>query len=348
MDKQIRRALLKPLGRRQHRIADRKAVVTALERLDERAIGEHDLPEIVASISASRGDRSPVSWKDPEAVRRSVALAKALYAARRISRQEYVLFASKPVEGVHEARWLDGAYEADLLEINQAIESIKRNHGLRPDQDWLLAQGPADYVRLSEEYTGVLRMALNRTLREFGLNDLADLNEGDPDTFDRLRERGRRAVFHKDELALVLKDVVVRYEEHARRAASARSYSAAITLLGAGMEGVLLLRCLRSKKKAIGVAIALPKRQRPRFPDDPTTWNFQTLIDVCLAAGWLPPITSPVAYYNPAGLAHILRQMRNYVHPGKYARERPWSEPDEGEYQDAEAIYVSLLATVIK
>ncbi|HEY2615876.1 MAG TPA: hypothetical protein VGI78_00925 [Acetobacteraceae bacterium] len=40
--------------------------------------------------------------------------------------------------------------------------------------------------------------------------------------------------------------------------------------------------------------------------------------------------------------------MRNYVHPAKYARERPWSDPDEGEYQVAEAIYVSLLATVIK
>jgi hypothetical protein len=99
---------------------------------------------------------------------------------------------------------------------------------------------------------------------------------------------GGEQYFHKDELALVLKDVIVRYEEDARRAASARSYSAAITLLGAGMEGVLLLRCLRSKKKALGVATALPKRRRPRFTDDPRTWSFQTLIDVCLAAGWLP------------------------------------------------------------
>ncbi|HEY2615875.1 MAG TPA: hypothetical protein VGI78_00920 [Acetobacteraceae bacterium] len=176
------------------RIADRKAVVTALERLDERAIGEHDLPEIVASVSAIRGDRTPVSWKDPEAAMRSVALAKALYAARRISRQEYVFFASQPVEGIREARWLDGVCDADLLGINQAMESIKQNHGLRPEEDWAVGQGLVDYVRLNEEYTGVLRTASNRTLREFGLDDLADLNEGDPDTFDRLRERGRRAV----------------------------------------------------------------------------------------------------------------------------------------------------------
>ncbi len=228
------------------------------------------------------------------------------------------------------------------------MDAIKQNHGLQPGEYWPVGQGPADYVRLNEEYNGVLRVALNKTLREFGLDDLAGLNEDDPDTFDRLRERGRRSVFHKDELALILKDVVVRYEEDARRAAVARSYSAAITLLGAGMEGVLLLRCLRSKKKALGIASALPMRQRPRFTEDPTTWSFQTLIDVCLVAGWLPPISSSAAQFSPAGLAHILRQMRNYVHPGKYARERPWSEPDEGEYKDAEAIYVALLATVIK
>jgi hypothetical protein len=348
MDKQVRRALLKPLNRRRQRIADRNAIVAALGRLDERALGEQDLPRILADFSAVRSDRRPGSWKDPEVAKRFVALAKSLHAARRISRQEYVFYASWPVEGVHETRWLNGLYKTNLHEINRAMDAIKQDHGLQPEEYWPVGRGPVDYIRLSEEYNRVLRVAFSRTLREFGLDDLADLNEDDPNTFDRLRERGRRSVFHKDELAQALKDVVVRYEEDARRAASARSYSAAITLLGAGMEGVLLLRCLRSKKKALGVASALPKRQRPRFTEDPTTWSFQTLIDECLAAGWLPPISSSTAQYSPAGLAHVLRQMRNYVHPGKYARERPWSEPDEGEYKDAESIYGSLLATVIK
>ncbi len=348
MDNRVRRSLLKPLSRRRQRIADQNAIVTALGRLDERALGEEILPEILAKFSAIRGGRRLGSWKDPEEAKSFVALAKALYAARRISHQQYVFFASSPVDRVHEARWLDGLYDADLHEINRALDAINESHGLQPGEYWPVGKGPADYLRLNEEHDRVLKIAFNRTLREFGLRDLADSNEDAPDIFDRLRERGRRSVFHKDDLVPVLKDIVIRYEEDARRAAAARCYSAAITLLGAGMEGVLLLRCLRSKKKALGVASALPKRQRPRFTEDPTTWSFQTLIDVCLVAGWLPPISSSVAQYSPAGLAHILRQMRNYVHPGKYARERPWSEPDEGEYKDAEAIYFSLLATVIK
>ncbi len=81
MDKQVQRALLKPLSRRRRRrqrIADRNAIVAALGRLDERALGEQDLPEILASVSAIRSDRRPGSWKDPEAAKRFVALAKVL------------------------------------------------------------------------------------------------------------------------------------------------------------------------------------------------------------------------------------------------------------------------------
>jgi hypothetical protein len=184
------------------------------------------------------------------------------------------------------------------------------------------------------------------TLREFGLNDLADLRERNPEEYERLWERGRRSVFHQDELILALRDIVVRYEEDAKRAASASAYSAAVTLLGAGVEGLLLLRCLRSKNKAGRTARELPRRYRPRYPDDPTTWNFDSLIEVCFRAGWLPPVATAVADYNPADLAHLIRRMRNHVHPGKHARDRAWIETDERDYRDAEAIYLILLSTL--
>ncbi len=183
-------------------------------------------------------------------------------------------------------------------------------------------------------------------LREFKLDELAELKASNPKDFDRLRELGRRSIFHTDELALALRDVVVRCERDGRRAAQAGAYSAAITALGAGVEGLLLLRCLRSPHKAVRVAKSLPARARPRKLDDSTSWTFDNLIAVCLAARWLPPIDTSVASYNSAGLAHLLRNMRNYVHPGRYARERPWTEPDELEYRDAEAIYVLMLAAV--
>ena len=159
-----------------------------------------------------------------------------------------------------------------------------------------------------------------------------------------MRERGRRTVFHSNELILAIRDVVLRYEDEAKEAAKIGAYSAAIICLGAGIEGLLLFRCLRSKKKAGQISQTLLKRVRPRSPDDPTTWTFETLIEVCLKAGWLPPVETSLARYNVSALAHNLRLMRNYVHPGRQAREQPWSEADKRDYQDANSIYVVLLS----
>ncbi len=39
--------------------------------------------------------------------------------------------------------------------------------------------------------------------------------------------------------------------------------------------------------------------------------------------------------------------MRNYVHPGRHAQDRPWSETCERDYKDAKAIYVILLSKII-
>ena len=194
-------------------------------------------------------------------------LAIALYASRRISTQEYVFFAVSPVEGVHEGRWFDGAYDDELGPISEAIENIKKEHGLSPDEDWLRDQGPEEWNRLNRQFEAILDSKFLEALSEFGLHDLAALKEQSPEELDRLRERGRRSVFHRDEYAPAIRDVVVRYEKDARRAAAAGSYAAAVTSLGAGIEGLLLLRCLRSSQKANRISKRLPKRLRPQFPD---------------------------------------------------------------------------------
>jgi len=182
------------------------------------------------------------------------------------------------------------------------------------------------------------------TLKEFGLHDLADLKEKDSEEFDRLRERGRRSSAHKNELDSIVRDIVVRYEQDARRAAKAKAYSAAVVSLGASLEGLLLLRCLRSRHKAIRFSKKLPKRLRPRFPEDLTTWTFNNLIQICFEAGWLPPISTNYANFNSAGLANLLRDMRNSIHPGRYAKDKPWSEIDERDFKDAYSIYVIMLS----
>jgi|SRR3954463_11395518 len=345
MDKELRRYFLRPLARRQHS-SDRKALVAALERLDSRSLGEDLLSQLQDVIAEMGKDRKSSIREDPVAVAKSVTLTRVLYMSRRISTQEYVLLAVSPIEWVHSDRITDGYYDSDLEPISKAIDKIREAHGLRGGEFWLKGEGPKEYEQLNRQYEAIIDKHFIKTLSEFGLNDLADLREKDPEEFNRLRERGRRSVFHKDELVPALRDIVMRYEEDARKAASAKAYSAAVTLLGAGVEGLLLLRCLRSKKKACRIAQELPRKQRPRSPEDPTTWFFDNLIEVCLKAGWLPPVSTELAKYDSAGLAHLLKLMRNHVHPGRYVRERPWIETDEQDYQDAEAIYLVLLSTL--
>src|SRR3990172_5446776 len=107
IDRDVRRALLKPLVRRSQRVADRKALLAALERLDGRALGEGLLQQLREVVSSGRDHKRSRTWDDPAEVTKSVALARALYASRRISTQEYVFFAVSPVEGLCDARVLN-------------------------------------------------------------------------------------------------------------------------------------------------------------------------------------------------------------------------------------------------
>jgi hypothetical protein len=348
VDQKVRRFALRPLTRRTQDAFDPTTYFEALRRLEERVAGEDVLRQALGVQPATKSGTRTRDWKNPKRAAQEVTLARALYASRRISLQEYVFFATFPVNGVHEGRWLDGHYEADLGPVRQAISEIERKQGLGPEMYWPRGEGPVEHAQLNRRYEAILDEKFIETLREFGLDDLADLIMRSPAEFDRLRERGRRSVFHRDEYILAVQDTVLQYEQEARQAASVTAYSAAVTSLGAGLEGLLLLRCLRSPIKAGRLSKALRKRIRPRSSDDPTTWTFETLIEVCMSAGWLPAIETSIARYDTAGLAHVLRFARNYVHPGKRARQRPWIETDEREYQDTHAIYIILLSTLGK
>lgn len=351
MNKKIDYYLLKPLDRRRALMADQKAIASALERLDDRTLGNAVLPVIAKSAKALRRNGRQGLLKDPAYIKNQTALSEALYLSRRISRSEYVYFASSPVETINEERLIGGQFSDELREIEQKIEVIDKESGLLPNQFWPKGGAPEEfrgrYNALEEQYRAVIERHFTAALREFGLEDLANLRELRPEEFDRLRERGRRSLHHKGEDIPALKDIVVRHEEEASRAASAAAYAAGVLLLGAALEGLLLIRCLRSKRKAIRTASALPKKQRPQFPDDPTKWRLETLITTCLSAGWLPRISTGYAQYAPAALGDILRKMRNLVHPGRCLREKPWSETYERDYKDAEAIYVTLRSKLL-
>lgn len=348
MDQKVRKHLLKPLVQRSQRTIDRNALLDALGKLEERALGEHLLSELRSFLQSTRNSNPENLWKDPIEVKKAVRMAEVLYRSRRISKQEYVFYVINPIEIIHENRWLNDVYDTELGPINQKTKEIEIQHGLAPNEYWPRGKGPKEHTKLIKIYDDILESKFIETLREFGLNELADMREKDLLQFEQLRERGRRAIFHQNEQIAVIRDIVVRYEEDARRAASIKAYSSAITAIGAAVEGLLILRCLKSPKKALWTAKKLKRPVRPQDDPDPASWSFDRLIQVCSKAGWLPPFETETLKVDAAGLADFIRKLRNYVHPGKLSRERPWSEVDHRDFNDAEAIYTVLFRTLNK
>jgi hypothetical protein len=350
MDKKVMKHLLKPLVQRPQRTIDRNALLDALGKLEERALGEQRLKELQSFFkSLTRKSNTENLWEDPIKVKKAVEMVQSLYFSRRISKQEYVFHVITPIEIIHDHRVMNDVYDTELRPINQKIKEIEIQHGLAPDEYWPLGKGPKEHTKLIKIYDDILESKFIETLREFGLNELADMREKDPVQFKRLLERGRRAIFHQNEQVAVIRDIVVRYEEDARRAASVKAYSSAITAIGAAVEGLLILRCLKSPKKALWTAKKLKRpKLRPQDDPDPASWSFDMLIQVCSKASWMPPFETETLKVDAAGLADFIRKLRNYVHPGKVYRERPWSEVDHRDFNDAEAIYTVLFRTLNK
>ena len=222
MDPFVRRALLKPIARRKSRLTIRKRVDAALDMLDQRAIAGAYLPEIAKIQKERRQHQSPGSYKDPVSAQITVALATALSMARRISAQEYTFMVASAAEGVNDGRIADDGYP-EIVELFTKIRAIEIAHGLAPGEYWANGEAPDEYVNMNSQFEAATEKRLIETFRELGAEDIASLYIADREEFDRRRERGRRAFFHKDEVLPALTDTVVRYELEARKAALGRS-----------------------------------------------------------------------------------------------------------------------------
>lgn len=347
MDKDLRASLLWPLQQSEKISAD--VIQKAAERLDEISTNVEVFNELKLRLQKLQSivESSEEKYTDTERklIRAciNIFLAKNARKAGMISEEEYVFQSTYLIEHIHEDRWMNGAYDAELAPISAALDEIRGEYDVDPDEDLTSSEGLLEFQELNNQYGEILSQALTSTLREFSLNGLADMREQDLDKYELLRERGRRALLHRDEKLEVLGDIINGHEENARRAVESQAYSAAIIVLGAAMEGLLLFRCLQAPEKAKQVAKTFPRKPG----NDPLRWSFNTLIAVCLKSGWLSPIATSMAAYDSDKLAHFLREQRNLVHPGKQIRSSPWIEINENEYKSVEAIYFLLKANIM-
>ena len=337
MPRSLRAFSLRPLkGKRnprltRRRVVDAARVIFAILQSDGSLRAQRD------AMAAARAEAGESAGKDAEVARRDVELARALFRARRFSWTEYVFYASVWCEGVHDGRHMDGVYAPVLAPLSRAIEVAEQ---AKPFDEAICAS-------LNREYDRVIDEAFGDVCIELGAADIAELWRARRAEYDELRERGRRFVHHSDEYDRALRDLVAETSASAERSAAGGEFRAAVTLLGASLEGLLLQRCRRSARQARRVAAGLPRRMRNRAASPIEKWSFEILIEVCDRAGWLPTITSEAGALSPAGMAHSVREMRNWIHPGRESRDRPWKGVFGPDYQVAHALF-TLVATALR
>ncbi|MCI5179687.1 MAG: hypothetical protein D3911_10310 [Candidatus Electrothrix sp. AW3_4] len=301
----------------------------------------------VAQLAASGKLEEIFTGDDDASIKMQVIISNCLHLSGRMSWQEFVFTALNPLEMLFERRYSQGRYQ-ELKRIEQDMRRVEKTHGLGDDEFWFISDSPPEYKKLNTEYTLLHEALFIDLLEEFELSELAELYRDDPEEFARIRERGRRHSSHKNEWELIVEDIVIRFEEDAKRAAGAKAFSAAVVLLGAALEGILLVRCLKSKDEAAKVSRELPRKKRPRNPVDCISWTFNNLIEVCSSAGWLPQVSTDYGKLNSKELANFLRRLRNNIHPGRYCKDRPWIEIDKHDFIYTYSVYLVLLSELIE
>lgn len=336
-----RRALLKPLIRRKTSPSQIKRMEKALADFDEWSTASYASIQLLEN----RPDRGRLKtlWLDPKEVKSQILVFYSLYLARQLALPEYILRASLLVERIHDSRLIDTTYP-EIKRLTKQIRQVQKHHGLKPDEYWPVGKGPQEYQDLNRLWNDAADKRFLECLQELEGNIAADLYVRDRKQFDLLRERGRRALFHADAIIDILVDTINRYEHEARLAAQQKAYTASVTLLGAATEGLLLLRCLRSRDKAMEISQQLDAKYRPKR--EMMRWSFDQLIHVCQQCGWLPKIQAGAIIILPDKLADHIKNMRNLIHPGRVSKDKPWIEVELRDYEDAEIIYSTLYSSV--
>lgn len=266
--------------------------------------------------------------------------AEAAETAGAVSSSHCFLLRVFAVERVHEKRWFAGLYNADLADITAHMDAIRRREGLDDDEYWQIGQGPEDWEELNEQYSQVLDVKFEEALREYGLNEVADLYDKDREKYDQCREQGRRRVFEGIPKLEQLTSLQRQFEAEAGICAKGGAYHAAAVMIGAAMEAALLFACLERLDDALVARGCLPDQERPKSAN-PEDWRLYELAMVAMKAGWLPDFEVSEGTILSRRLLNMIRHLRNLVHPARHQSD-DWDCDVKFAYTNAEAAYTLL------
>ena len=274
------------------------------------------------------------------AARASLDTTQAGEAAGALSSSYCFLLRVTAVERVHDERVFAGVYNSDLADIDAGMDAIRQREELNDDEDWPIGQGPEDWEELNEQYSQVLHLKFEEALREFGLNDIADLYHEDRKEYDARREQGRRLIFEGIPKLEQLSTLQRQFEVEAEISAKGGAYHAATIMIGAAMEAALLFACLNRPDDALNARNCLPKRDRPKSAN-PEDWGLSALTRVAGKAGWLSDVEVAEGTILSRRLIDMMRYLRNLIHPARHLSE-DWNGDVESSYTNAQAAYTLL------
>jgi hypothetical protein len=325
--------------RKTRRNGDPRIAVQQLDAVaDARLLGAELAKELKSLATEERKAVTP-----EERARIQVAVVTKLYEGGRLSYEEHAFLAVRPVISVFEDRWLDDAYSAEVAPLNRRMEDLACLSFNEESERWLSEASAREYAKLEAEVEAILNRKEVEVLHEFGLTELADLREHQPEVYQRVIERGRRASFHPEAQVHALRDAIATMQEEAELAGTAGAYSLGAAAYGAAIEGMLALRCMRAPRKSRKLATAISAKKQP---PSPLRWSFDLLIDVCEAAGWLPRFATEEIGHSTAGWAHYLRELRNRIHPTRTVREHPWVTLGQRDFETARAVHDIVVAAL--
>ena len=244
------------------------------------------------------------------------------------------------VERVYESRCSGGLYNADLAGIKARMDAISHREGLTDDEYWPIGQGPKDWEELADQYSQVLDGKFEEALREYGLNDIADLYHMDRESYNALREQGRRLSFEDIPKLEQLSALQKQFEAEAEICAKGGAYHAAGVMIGSAMEAALLFTCLNHRDDALNARDRLPDGKRPKRTN-PESWKLHELVMVADEAGWLPDFEVAEGTIRSRRLLDMMRFLRNLVHPACHLSDKKIAEI-KCEYTSAQAAYTLL------
>lgn len=309
-----------------------------LEHLRRRAIAQQLTPLLV--------ERQRRGYPDREGrVTGIINMAIAARAAGHMSFERYVAIAGVMAEHLNEERWSAGAYDEELRPHSDIMREAETRERLGPESHFELGKGPADYEAANLAYEAVLDRHLKEIFAERGLHDIGELWERDKDEYRRVVEVGsrrRREVLEPRTAVAAMIDI---YEREADVCERASAYYGACAMLGAAAEARLLARALQDLPDTEAARQRLPRGpDRPKRPE-PANWTFDQLISVAAEAGWIGLIPDAAGDYDfiVSALLRQLREIRNYLHAGRHAYEKPQEALTQLEMMHARAAYDCLV-----